>query len=37
MRLVHAQRARKLRKRGEYITFAKWSHGHCVYAWLKQV
>jgi hypothetical protein len=33
MREVHAQRARKLRKRGEYVHFLRWEHGHCIYGW----
>lgn len=32
-REVHAQRARKLRRRGEYVHFVRWEHGHCVYSW----
>jgi len=33
MREVHATRARKLRKRGEYVHFLRWEHGHCIYGW----
>lgn len=33
MREVHAQRARKLRRRGEYVHFLRWEHGHCIYGW----
>jgi hypothetical protein len=33
MREVHAQRARKLRRRGEYVHFLRWHHGHCIYGW----
>jgi hypothetical protein len=32
-REVHAQRARKLRRRGEYVHFLRWEHGHCIYGW----
>lgn len=32
-REVHAQRARKLRRRGEYVHFLRWEHGHCIYCW----
>jgi len=32
-REVHAQRARKLRRRGEYVHFVRWENGHCVYSW----
>lgn len=32
-REVHAQRARKLRRRGEYVHFERWEHGHCIYSW----
>jgi hypothetical protein len=32
-REVHAQRARKLRRRGEYVHFVRWEHGHCIYSW----
>jgi len=32
-REVHAQRARKLRRRGEYVHFLRWENGHCVYCW----
>jgi len=33
MREVHARRARKLRRRGEYVHFLRWEHGHCIYGW----
>lgn len=33
MREVHAARARKLRRRGEYVHFLRWEHGHCIYGW----
>lgn len=33
MREVHARRAAKLRRRGEYVHFLRWEHGHCVYGW----
>jgi len=33
MREVHAARARKLRRRGEYVHFLRWERGHCVYGW----
>jgi hypothetical protein len=33
MREVHAQRARKLHRRGEYVHFLRWEHGHCIYGW----
>lgn len=33
MREVHAQRARKLRRRGENVYFLRWEHGHCIYGW----
>jgi hypothetical protein len=36
-REVHAQRARKLRKRGEYVHFVRWENGHCVYSWSGKV
>lgn len=32
-REVHAQRARKLRRRGEYVHFERWEHDHCIYSW----
>lgn len=32
-REVHAARARKLRRRGEYVHFLRWEHGHCIYGW----
>jgi hypothetical protein len=32
-REVRAQRARKLRRRGEYVHFVRWEHGHCIYSW----
>jgi hypothetical protein len=32
-REIHAQRARKLRRRGEYVHFVRWSYGHCIYSW----
>jgi hypothetical protein len=32
-REVHAQRARKLRRRGEYVHFVRWEHGRCIYSW----
>jgi hypothetical protein len=32
-REVHAHRARKLRRRGEYVHFVRWEHGHCIYSW----
>ena len=32
-REVHAARARKLRRRGEYVHFVRWEHGHCIYSW----
>lgn len=33
-REVHAARARKLRRRGEYVHFLRWDqHGHCIYGW----
>jgi hypothetical protein len=32
-REVHAQRARKLRRRGEYLHFVRWQNGHCIYSW----
>lgn len=37
MREVHAQRARKLRRRGEYVHFLRWEHGHCIYGWSGKV
>jgi hypothetical protein len=33
VREVHAARARKLRRRGEYVHFLRWEHGHCIYGW----
>lgn len=33
MREVHAARARKLRRRGEYVHFLRWECGHCIYGW----
>lgn len=33
MREVHARRARKLRRRGEYVHFLRWEYGHCIYGW----
>src|SRR5882762_373549 len=33
VRKVHAARARKLRRRGEYVHFLCWDHGHCIYGW----
>jgi hypothetical protein len=32
-REVHAARARKLRRCGEYVHFLRWDHGHCIYGW----
>lgn len=32
-REVHARRASKLRRRGEYVHFVRWEHGHCIYSW----
>ncbi len=32
-REVHAQRARKLRRRGEHVYFVRWERGHCIYEW----
>lgn len=32
-REVHAARARKLRRCGEYVHFLRWEHGHCIYGW----
>ena len=33
LREIHARRARKLRRRGEYVHFLRWEHGHCIYGW----
>src|SRR6185312_11255483 len=33
MREIHGARARKLRRRWEYVHFLRWECGHCVYGW----